>query len=181
MIALNVPVAYRVSGKKFLFCISSFIVYLVIEPKVQQSGLFDEIIFLATWYLQSAFLVLVSYFPFRYFLLRYHSFTKYFCNVRVQISFLPTSSCWIHTAISKKFLSTGTLSRRSKSFGEVLTIVLSQKYPVIFFLPKVSALINHSSPLPIQISIRSRLCPLSHESTIAPPLSAISPSPSSGK
>ncbi|MEI6671943.1 MAG: hypothetical protein WCL02_00840 [bacterium] len=40
---------------------------------------------------------------------------------------------------------------------------------------------SHSSPFPIQISIRSKLCHFSHDKTIAPPLSAISPTPSPGK
>jgi hypothetical protein len=78
-------------------------------------------------------------------------------------------------------LKTGTVSRKSESLDHTLVIHFSQKYPVIFFLPKVSALIKPSSHLPIQTSIRSKLCHLSHERTIAPPLSAISPTPNHGK
>ncbi|MEI8009492.1 MAG: hypothetical protein WCI00_09400 [bacterium] len=47
MMEVNVPVAYKFWGNKFLLCTSSFIVYLVIEPNTQQSGLFEEIILLA--------------------------------------------------------------------------------------------------------------------------------------
>lgn len=126
-------------------------------------------------------MVCISYLPFRYFLLRYQSFTKYFCKVRVRISLLPSSSCWIQRAISKKYLNVGTEFHTNESLDENLVFESLQTYPVIFFFPNVSALMSPSSPLPIQTSIRSKRSPLSHESTMAPPLSAISPSPSSGK
>jgi len=78
-------------------------------------------------------------------------------------------------------LNIGTVSRKSESLGHILVTHFSQKYPVIFFLPKVSALINPSSHFPIQTSIRSKFCHLFHDKTIAPPLSAISPTPNQGK